>query len=104
MGRAFGGSFVRLVLGDDATDHAHRCHAVYFAVDGSYDFEAFLGLPADQFKFLRAERTTAWEFDWHASQTRKNGHSFRKPEVHRRARECRATIRQVRARAAAMRA
>jgi hypothetical protein len=31
-------------------------NAAYFVIDGSYDLEAFLNLPADQFKLFRAER------------------------------------------------
>ena len=49
---------VRPVASDNAT---------YFVVDGSYDLEAFLDLPADQFKLLRAEGATVQEFDWHAT-------------------------------------
>jgi hypothetical protein len=33
-------------------------NTAYFVIDGSYDLEAFLDLPADQFKFLRTERAT----------------------------------------------
>jgi hypothetical protein len=31
--------------------------AAYFVIDGSDDLEAFLDLPADQFKLFRAEGT-----------------------------------------------
>ena len=41
------------ISSDDATDHAHSCDAAYFVADGSYNLEAFLDPPADQFKFLR---------------------------------------------------
>jgi hypothetical protein len=41
--------------------------AAYFVIDDSYDLEAFLDLPADQFKFLRTEGTTVQEFHWHNS-------------------------------------
>ncbi len=40
-------------------------NAAYFVIDGSYDLEAFLDLPADQFKFLRTEGATVQEFHWH---------------------------------------
>jgi hypothetical protein len=50
--------------------------AAYFVVDGSDDLEAFLDLPADQFKLFRAGRATVQEFHWHAGLTRKTGRSF----------------------------
>jgi len=40
----------------DEANCERRC--TYFVVDGSYHLETFLDLPADQFKFLRNERTT----------------------------------------------
>jgi len=33
-------------------------YARYFVIDGGDDLETFLDLPADRFKFLRAEGTT----------------------------------------------
>ena len=43
--------------------------AAYFVVDGTDDLEALLDLPADQFKFLRAEGAAVAEFHWHVSPT-----------------------------------
>ncbi len=51
-------------------------NAAYFVIDGADDFEALLDLPADQFKFLRAEGTAVQEFHWHVSPTRKSGTAF----------------------------
>ena len=61
------GQQVRPVAGHDAT---------YFVIDGSDDLKAFLDLPADYFKFLRAERATVQEFHRHGNLTGELGPSF----------------------------
>ena len=46
--------FFRRKLGQQVRPVASN-NAAYFIINGSYDLEAFLDLPADQLKFLRTE-------------------------------------------------